>query len=198
MQIYHIALLQYEQNKNILTKVIECTSVSIFSFFHKKRIKEILDFVTSTLSDNVQKDQLITINDPDFSLHVQSYNSIFCLIVTDREYPRNVCHRLIDKIICLDKDSLNKTHLTELLNTYQDPTKADNIFKVKEELKTVHEVLLQNIDKVLERRAHISELIDKTNILSESSKTFLKRSKKQNRTCTLLSGILNSIGIGFW
>lgn len=48
--------------------------------------------------------------------------------------------------------------------------------KIKEEMKNVEEIMLQNIETVLNRGEHIETLVDKTDSLAQESRSFKKKS----------------------
>jgi synaptobrevin family protein YKT6 len=54
---------------------------------------------------------------------------------------------------------------------------------VQREIEEVKLIMVENIDKVLERGEKIDDLVEKSNTLSIESKKFYKKSKKLNSCC---------------
>ena len=133
----------------------------------------------------------------DYICHVYHHpNKLGCAIITDKDYPNRVVFTLINDVISTfieqypfwkvyDKHTECDT-VEGLLNKYQEPEKIDPITKINQELAETKEIMVQNIDKVLARGEKIEVLMDKSKDLSNTSKTFYKKSKRLNRCCNIL------------
>ena len=83
---------------------------------------------------------------------------------------------------------VSKKILMEYLNNSYVPNENDifHWFKHKEllcEVNKTKKVLMRSISKVIERGENIDELVEKTELLSNSSKMFFHSSRKFNRCC---------------
>ncbi|KAJ9245039.1 hypothetical protein DTO169E5_906 [Paecilomyces variotii] len=76
--------------------------------------------------------------------------------------------------------------LKEYIVTYQDPSKADSISRVQQELGETKQVLHKTIEQVLERGEKIDSLVQKSDSLSSQSKMFYTQAKKQNSCCSVM------------
>jgi len=74
----------------------------------------------------------------------------------------------------------------KLLLQFQDPSQADQLTRIMQELEQTKVVLHETIEAALERGQKIDTLIDKSNDLSGSSKMFYKTAKKQNQCCSYM------------
>lgn len=74
---------------------------------------------------------------------------------------------------------LNYSQLETYLKKYQDPSQADSIMKVQQELDDTKVVLHKTIEGVLQRGEKLDALVDKSEALSSSSRMFYKQAKRQ-------------------
>ena len=74
----------------------------------------------------------------------------------------------------------------QLLKQFQDPSQADQLSRIMNELEQTKLVLHETIEAALERGQKIDALVAKSNDLSGSSKMFYKTAKKQNQCCTFM------------
>ena len=70
--------------------------------------------------------------------------------------------------------------IRSIFEKYQDPTQADSIMKVQQELDDTKVVLHKTIEGVLQRGEKLDSLVDKSEALSSSSRMFYKQAKKTN------------------
>lgn len=78
--------------------------------------------------------------------------------------------------------SFEKNMKREDLNN-QNPANADKIRKIQQNLDEVQKIMVMNLEEAIGRGEKIEELAQKSDHLSESSKMFLRDSKKLNRCC---------------
>ncbi|KAK7757275.1 palmitoyltransferase [Diatrype stigma] len=76
--------------------------------------------------------------------------------------------------------------LREHLDTCQDPSQANSILKIQQELDETKIVLHKTIESVLQRGEKIDDLVAKSSDLSTQSKAFYTSAKKQNSCCTVM------------
>ena len=72
------------------------------------------------------------------------------------------------------------------MKKYQDPSQADSIMKVQQELDETKIVLHKTIESVLQRGEKLDSLVDKSEALSSSSRMFYKQAKKTNSCCVIV------------
>lgn len=83
-------------------------------------------------------------------------------------------------------ETLQYGQLEAYLKKYQDPTQADSIMKVQQELDDTKVVLHKTIEGVLQRGEKLDSLVDKSEALSSSSRMFYKQAKKTNSCCVIM------------
>jgi synaptobrevin homolog YKT6 len=64
--------------------------------------------------------------------------------------------------------------------------KADKIYKVKQDLEETKTVLNQALENLLERGEKLDNLVEKTDMLTDSAKDFYVKAKDANSCCTIL------------
>ena len=72
--------------------------------------------------------------------------------------------------------------LQKQMEHFSDASKSDKFAQVKGQLQEVKGIMIDNIEKVLERGERIELLVDRTNDLSDSATDFKFRSKKLKNT----------------
>lgn len=125
---------------------------------------------------------------------------MWCLI-TDKEYPVRPAYTLLNKIldeylvahpkeewadVTETNDALKMKQLDTYISKYQDPSQADAIMKVQQELDETKIVLHKTIENVLQRGEKLDNLVDKSESLTASSKMFYKQAKKSNSCCIIM------------
>lgn len=88
-----------------------------------------------------------------------------------------------------DVDRANKETnemLSKLSIEYEHPEKVDKIYAIKKELESTKKILYDTIDKLLERKEILDNLVYKTEELADLSKDFKVQTKKLNRCCSIL------------
>lgn len=73
--------------------------------------------------------------------------------------------------------------LQEKIDQCQNPKAVDKIAFIQGELEETKLIMISNIDSILKRGEKLEEVLAKTTDISESSKLFLKKSKKLNSWC---------------
>ncbi len=199
MKIFHISFFD-TTTAGKPEEIAQSSCLSFFALTQKSKINEILRFISSTIMNkvntkNVQQTSHISITDQGFTIHVLIDRSINIsgALITDNDYPAEVAYRVISKFLattsidqCRRNEAAmciqNSQMMTSILHEFQNPS-ADKIYKIKQDVEESKLILHKVIEQVMERGEKLDDLIDKTNFLSENSKSFYKQSKKQARYC---------------
>ena len=75
---------------------------------------------------------------------------------------------------------------TQLVKKYQNPAEADKIMKIQKDLDDTKAILIQSMDKLLDRGEALNSLAAKSDDLSFQSKIFLDQSAGLNSCCSIL------------
>ncbi len=68
----------------------------------------------------------------------------------------------------------------------QDPTQADKLAKIQQDLDDTKVVLHQTIESMLQRGEKLDTLMERSNDLSMSSQMFYKQARKTNSCCRFM------------
>lgn len=185
----------------ILTSAKELSS---FSYFQRSSVNEMFVFFARTFANNknLAVGARTSVKQEGFQCHMYiSPTGVTAICYADDEYPARVAFGYLSKL-CEDfsqaaggqlpsstedncVSSFQAAH-TKLLVQFQDPSQADQLTRIMNELEQTKLVLHETIEAALERGQKIDDLIVKSNDLSGSSKMFYKTAKKQNQCCTFM------------
>lgn len=200
MKIYYIGILRSTGSKAL--ELSSARDLSQFSFFERNGVSQFMTFFSETVSQRTPAGQRQSIEEGNYVGHTYTrLEGISCVVISDKEYPVRPAYTLINKI--LDEylsahpqqewanveattPSLNFDSLETYLKKYQDPSQADSIMKVQQELDETKIVLHKTIESVLQRGEKLDSLVDKSEALSSSSRMFYKQAKKTNSCCIII------------
>lgn len=132
-----------------------------------------------------------------YVFHYMVDQGITFLCMSDETTKRRIAFSFLDDIKRLWRDrfgSVEQTALAFSLNElfapilnqrigfYNSNPSADNIGRVQAQIDTVKEVMIENIDRVLERGERIELLVDKTDRLNQQAFKFEKTSRTLKTT----------------
>lgn len=200
MKIYYIGVL-----RNNTEKALELCSVkdlSQFGFFERNGVGQFMTFFSETVSARTPAGQRQSIEEGSYIGHVYSRAEGCCgVLITDKDYPVRPAYTLLNKIldeylvahppvewrdITETNSGLTLKELDIYIAKYQDPSQADSIMRVQQELDETKIVLHKTIESVLQRGERLDNLVDKSESLSASSRMFYKQAKKTNSCCVIM------------
>lgn len=200
MKIYYIGILRSSGDKAL--ELTSARDLSQFSFFERNGVSQFMTFFAETVSQRTQPGQRQSVEEGNYIGHTYTRSEgISGIIITDKDYPVRPAYTLINKILeeylslhpksdweNIDKanETLQYGQLEAYLKKYQDPTQADSIMKVQQELDDTKVVLHKTIEGVLQRGEKLDSLVDKSEALSSSSRMFYKQTKKTNSCCVIM------------
>lgn len=115
---------------------------------------------------------------------------IHAIICTSISYPKrarlNLGKEIFDFIKPRDLQNLGLDCLDGLCAQYEDLQSADKISAMKANLDETHDIMRENIEKILANNEQIDVLVERSADLSESSKTFYRQTRKLNACCVLI------------
>mmetsp|Transcript_18567 Transcript_18567/g.40430 ORF Transcript_18567/g.40430 Transcript_18567/m.40430 type:complete len:201 (+) Transcript_18567:109-711(+) len=181
--------------------IICCMSseLSSFGFFQRPTIKEMLGFLTRTFMKRTEPGQRQSITHENYVVHCyRRSDGLGGTVTTDLEYPSRVAFVLLTQFLdeftnsvgdtwksCTTPESMSFPAMEEYLQKYQDPSAADKITKIQNDLDETTQILHKTIDSVLERGVKLDNLVERSNDLSAQSKMFYKQAKKTNSCCVI-------------
>mmetsp|Transcript_10183 Transcript_10183/g.14873 ORF Transcript_10183/g.14873 Transcript_10183/m.14873 type:complete len:161 (-) Transcript_10183:116-598(-) len=158
-----------------------------------------LTFMAKTFIKRTQPGQRQSVTHEGYVVHcyVRS-DGLGGAVTTDSEYPARVAFvmlgQLLEEFTAAQGDTWKTvtTHesvafppLEEYLAKFQDPSAADKVTKIQNDLDETTQILHKTIDSVLERGVKLDSLVERSNDLSSQSKMFYKSAKKTNSCCVI-------------
>lgn len=199
MKIYYIGILKVGDSA---VELCSARDLSQFSFFERLSVSQFMTFFSETVSQRTAAGQRQSIEEGNYVGHTHTRaEGLSCVVITDKEYPVRPAYTLINKILeeylllhpasewagaSASNASLAFDRLDQYIQKYQDPTQADSIMKVQQELDETKIVLHKTIESVLQRGEKLDLLVDKSEALSSSSRMFYKQAKKTNSCCVIV------------
>ncbi|KAM9890586.1 hypothetical protein OXX80_001714 [Metschnikowia pulcherrima] len=199
MKIYYIGILKVGE------KAVELSAASDlaqFSFFERSSVAQFMTFFSETVAQRTPAGQRQSIEEGNYVGHTYTRTEgLSCVVITDKEYPVRPAYTLINKIleeylslhpasqwshVTEPSPALQFDNLAAYIKKYQDPSQADSIMKVQQELDETKIVLHKTIESVLQRGEKLDSLVDKSEALSSSSRMFYKQAKKTNSCCVIV------------
>ncbi|QLG71655.1 hypothetical protein HG535_0B07010 [Zygotorulaspora mrakii] len=200
MKLYYIGVFRNGDGKAL--ELTETKDLSQFGFFERNSVGQFMTFFAETVASRTNAGQRQSIEEGNYIGHVYARSEGLCgVLITDKEYPVRPAYTLLNKIldeylvahpakdwssISETNGSLNMKELELYIRKYQDPSQADAIMKVQQELDETKIVLHKTIENVLERGEKLDNLVDKSESLTASSKMFYKQAKKTNSCCSIM------------
>ena len=156
-----------------------------FYFFYRKKIEEMIERVSIELIKYVKLNNCYKIEEKiennNFIIYGLISNKIY-IFITDEEYPQRIVLTLLDKI---QNPKINKTEIDNLFSSYKNANEIDKILKLKNELDETKLILLDSIEKLIDRGESMDELVKKAEGLNESSFLLMKGARDMNSCCIL-------------
>lgn len=200
MKIYYIGILKTGGGKAV--ELAAARDLLQFSFFERTGVSQFMTFFSETVLVRTQAGQRQSIEEGNYVGHTYTrLEGLSCVVISDKEYPVRPAYTLINKIleeylllhpqnewanVTASTPALEYAALEQYLKKYQDPTQADLIMKVQQELDETKIVLHKTIESVLQRGEKLDSLVDKLEALLSSSRMFYKQAKKTNSCCVIV------------
>lgn len=111
------------------------------------------------------------------------------LVITDSSYPSRSAFSIAQKIIEEMKNASISQQMTSThdgIKRFQDPKNADNLLRIKQNLEETQAIMVENLQKAMIREGTLEELVEKSQNISESTKVFVRNTKKLSKCCSYL------------
>lgn len=200
MKLYYIGVFKASADKAV--ELSEVKDLSQFGFFERTSVGQFMTFFAETIATRTNAGQRQSVEEGNYIGHAYARSEgLVGVLITDKEYPVRPAYTLLNKVLDdylvahppqqwqnVDETnaSLKMTELDMYISKYQDPSQADAIMKVQQELDETKIVLHKTIENVLQRGEKLDNLVDKSESLTASSKMFYKQAKKTNSCCVLM------------
>ena len=179
MKLYSILILEKKGEKQETKN--DGYDLSHVSFFSRSTVREFIVFYSKTVAEHIQNSK-ICVTEKEYKMCAENKNNLTIVVTTDREYLDRAAFSIIDAVW---REMNNNIDLNKMLEKYQDPCAADKIMKVQRDIDSAKLIMLDSVDKVLQRGQSLDQLISKSQDLSDSSKMFYQDTKKMNSCCVI-------------
>ena len=200
MKIYYIGIFRSDPEKALELSAVK--DLSQFGYFERSSVGQFMTFFAETVATRTTAGQRQSVEEGNYIGHVYARSEGLCgVLITDKEYPVRPAYTLLNKVleeyliqhpieewrdVKETNESLKLKDIDLYIRKYQDPSQADAIMKVQQELDETKIVLHKTIENVLQRGEKLDNLVDKSESLTASSKMFYKQAKKTNSCCVIV------------
>lgn len=152
--------------------------LNFVTFFNRNSVRELMHELVRVAAENAQ-DMRKIFEHPPWQFIVLKLPIKTLVMVTDNEYPTSVAYEILMKL------STEPSILQNVLTQCQDPRAISSLYRIRQQLDETLVIMHENVDKILQRSEDINELVQKSERLSQTSKTFYKVARKHNRCCSI-------------
>jgi len=129
----------------------------------------------------------------DFIFHYSVTDGLVFLCLAEREYPRHVAFDFLEQLQgrfntrygkrarTARAGEYNRDFRLALENLLGEFNEGDKLSKVRKQVDELKGVMLENIDKVLQRGEKLEIMVEKSEMLEEQAKIFQKKSTEVKR-----------------
>ncbi|KAF6005897.1 palmitoyltransferase [Brettanomyces bruxellensis] len=194
MRLYYVGIVRPKSGTKKTLTLSEEKNLTDFSFFQRTSVE--------TIAERTKPSERQSVEEGNYVGHVYTRSEgISGVLITDKDYPIRPAYTLLNKLVdeylsthpqsqwqdlTTANDQSKMDNLQTYITKYQNPAKADAIMKVQQELDDTKIVLQKSIESVLQRGEQLDSLVDKSEALTASSKTFYKQAKKTNSCCVIM------------
>jgi len=180
-------------------RLASTTKLDTFPWLQRSTIGEHIQFASRVVCQRTPagQRQTVQLDDNPFVVHVHvRLDGLAGTVVADKEYPARVAFTYLAKqmsdfestqpswkYLTIDQSTEPAT-MTADITKFQNPSEADKLTKIQQNLDEITGVMHKNIEEVLKRGENLDTLMDKSEDLSAASKTFYKQAKKTNQCCS--------------
>lgn len=156
--------------------ILYAEDLNFVSYFNRNSVRELMhELVRVAASTTVDPRKIF--EHPPWQLVVLKLQDKTLVMVTDNEYPTAVTYELLMKL------SRDPTVLQNIIEECQDPSCQRQT--ITQQLDATLVIMHENVDKILQRGEDINALVQKSERLSQTSKTFYQVARKHNRCCSI-------------
>ena len=207
MNIYSVIIFNTKVTPNHPTVLGSAYDVSSVSWFQQSTAKEVLLFASRECAARTNPGQRQSIENQEHLCHIYvTLQGLAVAVVASENYPQRAAFGLASAVINEFNQNFASTPATAhwettktdislgnldavlavMLKKYQDPLEADKLLKIQKDIDSTRDVLIQTMEKLLDRGDALSDLAAKSDDLSLHSKIFLDRSTALNSCCVIL------------
>lgn len=177
----------------------QASDLTQFGYFERPVVRDMINFTSRMIVKRTAMGQRQSVEHNEYLCHAFNKDGLAAITFADKTYPRRSAFCVINKVLedyaekfgegwrnksgdCNEGNAIAQSSL----NSYQDPSKADNLLRVQKELDETKIVLHKTIDSVLARGEKLDNLVAKSSDLSVASQMFYRTARKQNQCCKMM------------
>ena len=174
-KLYSVMVLKWKDVKDkpiILTQAMDITP---FPYLQRSGAKQFITFFSRTIAGATRANTRQQVVEEDYRVYAHARDDGLCSVVCcNAEYPDRVAFSLCSQYLsefaeknagkyndssALTDGCLQDPDSEKMLKKFQNPAEADKVLKIQRELEEIQTLMLQNLDKVIERGDNISQLV---------------------------------------
>jgi len=201
MKLYSLTIYKLQQKLEepiVLYSIINSKEFSIFVQSDAKKVlieigREVIKRVTPKMyySINEEREYVKGV------VHAYVNNNQGCVIISDNKYPVKHINVMLSQSLNVMTNSFNIASVKNDMQITNDSInklfvdninylKNDKIIKIQNELDETKTIMINSVDKLLERNVKLEDLLIRSDKLSNESKIFLTNSEKLNSCCNII------------
>lgn len=190
MKCYAIAIVFSDEMKN---KILHWhDDIAEVSFWSRSLVRSALQEAVLEITPQVSTETFIEISYDKYHCHalkVVKPNKVFksqitIMVLTDEKYSPRIAKDLILSI--LEDYTAGRVDLPATMSKNENAEGMDKIIKINRELETTKNIMLNNINKILERGESLEKLHIKATDLELRSRVFREKTENLNSCCSIL------------
>ena len=153
-----------------------------FFFIFRSKIQTEIERIATDLIKKTEPNISYIINDTINETEIIIYGSTLLtnyVVITSKSYPASTAKQLMYVI----RTGLEPIDI--LFKKYQNPYNVDKIAHIKSELDETKIIILNSIDKLIERGGNLDDLVEKAEQLEISSMKFRDNATDMNSCCII-------------
>jgi hypothetical protein len=159
-----------------------------FFIIYRSNIKDSIEHISAKIISLNKRTGLYRINEniyeKNFTIYIRAFDKYNILVLSNEHYPQSTVLNLFHAL--RSPQDLTKRNINDIFKSYQNPRYVDKIYSIRQEINENKIILLDSIDKLLEREEKLDELICKTEKLQVESFALRKEAEELNKCCIIL------------
>lgn len=177
MKLY--SLLIYDQTKTLSYSKHDLLDIP---FLHRIFAKTAIENKALESLQYIKQNNTYIIHENVDAVKIVIYG--FCyenhiIVITDPSYPPYLVNTLVENL----KTVQDQQAIDKLWNQFSDGKNADKLQQIKTTLDESKVILLDSLDKLMDRGESLNELMEKSDELKNASVSFARKTEEMNRCC---------------
>uniref|UniRef100_A0AC35TS78 GDP-Man:Man(3)GlcNAc(2)-PP-Dol alpha-1,2-mannosyltransferase n=1 Tax=Rhabditophanes sp. KR3021 TaxID=114890 RepID=A0AC35TS78_9BILA len=199
MKVFSILIFHKNEPDNKVKLMKTEMDLSSFGLFQRNTVRDFMQFTSKLFIERSTIPSRSSVKEQEYWCHayVRS-DGLSGVCITDDEYQQRVAFTMLSKVLedflshvpeskwatVTKTDDCKYEGLKAHLTRWQNPSEADALTKVQEEVEETKIVLHETINSILTRGEKLDDIIKASEDLSEQSKMFFTTAKKMNKCCS--------------